>query len=87
MRRPRQRSILRWLLELPLQLLFGVGMILVKLIIVLRRCLPASLILLLCALVPLVGFSLHRLDGIGSWLMLAAALMLAFAAGAMRTKR
>ena len=87
MLRPRRRSILGWLLELPLRLLFGVGMLLVQLIILMRRFLPASLLLLICALVPLLTFSLGRLDRVGSWLMLAAALMLAFSAGALRNKR
>ena len=87
MHRPRQRSILHWLIELPMRLLFGVGYIVVRLIVVLRRFLPASLILLICALIPLLGFSLQRLDRAGSWIMLGAALMLAFAAGATRSKR
>ncbi len=85
MRRPRRRSILSWLLGLPLRLVFAVGMIAVHLIVIVRQVVPASLLLLLCALLPLLGFTLRgRLDGLGSWIMLAAALMLAFAAGALR---
>ena len=62
------------------------GLIVIKIIILTRRLLPASLLLLLCALLPLLGFSLRWFDGAGSWLMLAAALMLAFAAGSLRRK-
>ncbi len=85
--RSRRPSVLRGLLELPLRLLFAVGLVLIQTIILMRRLLPASLLLLLCALLPLVGFSLRWLDGTGSWLMLAAALMLAFAAGSLHRKR
>ena len=87
MRRERRPSLLRGLLELPLRLLFAIGILLIQTIVLVRRVLPASLVLLLCALLPLIGFSLRWLDGAGSWLMLAAALMLAFAAGAVRSKR
>ena len=87
MRRPRRRSILRSLLELPLRLVFAIGIIMIRLIIAVRRVLPASLLLLLCAVVPVVGFSLRWLDGAGSWIMLGTALMLAFAAGSLRNKR
>jgi len=69
-----------------MRLLFGVGIIIIRSIIIVRRFVPASLLLLLCALLPLIGFTLHRLDGIGSWLMLAAALILAFAAGTVRKR-
>ncbi len=85
--RSRRPSVLRGLLELPLRLLFAVGFIIIKTIILVRRLLPASLLLLLCALLPLIGFSMRWVEGAGSWLMLAAALMLAFAAGALRPRR
>ena len=87
MRRRRDPSTLRWLLELPLRLVFAAALIIIQAIILVRRVLPASLVLLLCALLPLVGFSLRWVEGAGSWLMLAAALMLAFAAGALRPRR
>lgn len=87
MHRARPPSFLGGLLELPLRLLFAVGILVIKVILLVRRVVPASLILLLCALLPLIGFSLHWLDGTGSWLMLGAALMLAFAAGASRNRR
>lgn len=87
MRRPRRPSLGRWLLEAPLRLLFGLVTIVVRVIIFIRRLVPISLLLLLCALVPLVGFSLRRLDSTGAWLLLAAALALAFAAGSLRTRR
>ncbi len=84
MRRPRRRSIVSWLFELPLRLVFALGVAAVRLIILMRRCLPASLLLLLCALVPLIGFSFTQLEGLGSWIMLASALGLAFAAGTLK---
>ena len=87
MRRRRDPSTLRWLLELPLRLLFAAALIVIQAIILVRRVLPASLVLLLCALLPLIGFSMRWVEGAGSWLMLAAALMLAFAAGALRPRR
>ena len=87
MRRARRPSILGGLLELPLRLLFAVGVLVIQVIVLVRRVVPASLILLLCAILPLVGFSLRWLDGAGSWLMLGAALMLAFAAGTARGRR
>jgi hypothetical protein len=87
MRPPRRPSIVRELLEFPLRLFFGVGILIIQGIVLVRRILPASLVLLLCAVLPLLGFSLRVLDGLGSWLMLAAAMMLFFAAGAVRSKR
>jgi uncharacterized membrane protein YoaK (UPF0700 family) len=87
MRQARRPSMLRELLELPLRLIFAICVVLVQVILLVRRILPASLVLLLCALLPLLGFSLRLLEGMGSWLMLAAALMLAFAAGALRNRR
>ena len=87
MRRPRRRSILRSLLELPLRLVFAIGIIVIRLIIAVRNFLPVSLLLLLCAVVPVVGYSLQWLDGAGSWIMLGTALTLAFAAGSLRNKR
>jgi hypothetical protein len=87
MHRARRPSILGALLELPLRLLFAIGVLAIKVIVLVRRVVPASLILLLCALLPLIGFSMRWLDGTGSWLMLGAALMLAFAAGTARSRR
>ena len=87
MARPRRPSLLRWLLELPLRLLFAIRLNIITIIILMRRLLPASLLLLLCALLPLLGFSLRWFDGAGSWLMLAAALILAFAAGSLHRKQ
>jgi hypothetical protein len=87
MHRARRPSVLGGLLELPLRLIFAVGVVAIKVIVLVRRVVPASLLLLLCALIPLIGFSLRWLDGTGSWLMLGAALMLAFAAGTARNRR
>lgn len=87
MHRAPRASILGGLLELPLRLLFAVGILVIKVIVLVRRVVPASLILLLCALLPLIGFSARWLDGAGSWLMLGAALILAFAAGTARNRR
>jgi len=87
MRPPRRHSFFRELLEFPLRLFFGMGILIIQGIVLVRRILPASLVLLLCGVLPLLGFSLRVLDGLGSWLMLAAAMMLFFAAGAVRSKR
>ena len=85
MRRPRRRSGLGWLLEIPLRLVFAIAMLIVRVIILVRRFLPASLLLLLCALLPLlVSFGQLDADNLGSYIMIAAALILAFAAGALR---
>ena len=87
MRRKRRPSLVRWLLELPLRLLFGIGVVVIKVLIIVRRFIPPSLLLLLCAVPPLVGFSLQRFDAAGNWIMLGAVIMLAFAAGRLASKR
>ncbi len=87
MSRARRPSALRWLLELPLRIVWTIGLLAIQTLIFVRRFVPASLLLLLCAMLPIVGLSLRWLDGFGSWLMLAAAIMLAFAAGSLRGKR
>lgn len=87
MRRPRRPSRLRMLLELPLRLIFTTGVIVIRTIIVVRRVLPASLFFLLLALVPVILFARSRLGDMGGWLMIGAALVLTFAAGALFQRR
>src|SRR5688500_10719233 len=88
MRRPRRRSFLRSLFELLLWLVFAIGMVLVNVIILIRRIVPISLLLLIGALVPLVIYARTRNFGdFGSWLMLATAIALAFAAGTLKNRR
>jgi hypothetical protein len=63
-------------------------MILVNIIIVIRRIVPLSLLLLFGALVLLVLFARARNYGdFGSWLILATAIALAFAAGTLLSRR
>ena len=87
MRRPRRPSVLRMLLELPLRLIFSTGVIVIRTIILVRRVLPASLLFLLLALIPVILFARSRLGDIGGWLMIGAALVLTFAAGALFQRR
>ncbi len=87
MPRPRRRSPLGRLLELPPRLLFGAVVIVVQVIIFAVRFLSPRMFLLLCAVVAVVILSYPRLDTIGRLIMLAAALMLAFAAGSLQTRR
>ena len=75
------RSFLRWLLNLPFALLWHVAYVLVRLLIGMRRWVSPVLLLLVLLIVPLLGFSLPRVNRIGSYVMVAAALGLAFAAG------
>ena len=86
MRRPRRPSIPQLLIELLFRLVFGIGMLLVRLIILLRRLLPAPLLLLIVALVPLIIIFFDQRDNYLNWLILAAALGLAFAAGSLKSR-
>lgn len=87
MRRAGRRSIMGWLISLPLRLAFDLFWLLVRTVILLRRVVPGSLLLLLLAVVPMITFSLKWLDGPWGWVMLGASLMLAFAAGSARGAR
>lgn len=48
-----------------------------------RRWISPGLLLLIMLIVPLLGFSLPRLDRVGSYLMVAVVIALAFVAGKM----
>ncbi len=87
MREPRRPSRLRMLLELPLRLIFTTGVIVIRTIIVVRRVIPASLLFLLLALIPVILFARSRLGDMGGWMMIGAALVLTFAAGALFQRR
>lgn len=86
-RRPRKPSRLRMLLEIPLRLIFTTGVIVIRTIILVRRILPASLLFLLLALIPVILFARSRLGDFGGWMMIGAALVLTFAAGALFQRR
>jgi hypothetical protein len=86
MHRSRRPLWLR-LLEGPLRLLFMLVAFIIQVIVVVRRFIPAPLLLLLIALVPVLAFARSRLDDFGGWLMIVAALVLAFAAGALFQRR
>lgn len=73
----------RWLLNLPLRLLWYVGYIIVRVLIAMRRWISPGLLLIVLLSVPLLGLSLPRLDRIGSYVMVAAVIALAFVAGKM----
>lgn len=77
----------RWLLNLPFLLLWNIGYLLVRLLIFMRRWVSPLLLLLILILVPLLGFSIPRMDRAGSYLMVAAALGIAFAAGTMSRRK
>ncbi len=74
-------------MELPLRLIFTTGVIVIRTIIIVRRVMPASLLFLLLAVVPVVLFARSRLGDLGGWLMIGAALILTFAAGALFQRR
>lgn len=75
--------MLRWLLNVPFWLLWNVGYLLVRLLIILRRWIPPGVLLIIVLIVTLLGFSLPRLDRVGSYLMVAVVIALAFVAGKM----
>lgn len=76
-------SGLRWLLNLPRWLLWHVAYMMVRLLINMRRWISPGLLLLVMLIVPLLGFSLPRLDRVGSYLMVAVVVALAFVARKM----
>ncbi len=76
-----------WLLNLPFMLLWNVGYIVVRLLIVLRRWLSPGLLLMLLVIVPLLLFLLPRLDRIGSYILISGAVALAFIAGTLSRQR
>ena len=87
MRRPRRPSLVRWLLELPLRLLFALVTFIVRIIIVLRSLIPLRLLLILCALVPLAWIYLRRVDNVSAVILVAIAIVFAFVAGSLRSGR
>jgi hypothetical protein len=80
---PTPVSLLRWLLNLPFLLLWHIAYIVVRLLITMRRWITPGVLLIVLLVVPLLGFSLPRLDRIGSYLMVAVVVALAFVAGKM----
>jgi hypothetical protein len=79
--------MLRWLLNLPFLLLWNITYVLVQAILLMRRWLPPSLLLILVLVLPLLGLTLPRLDRAGSYLMVAAAIILAFLAGKLSRRK
>lgn len=77
----------RWLLNLPFQLVWNIAYVLVRLLIFMRRWVSPLLLLLIMLLVPLLGFTLPRIDRTGSYIMVAAAIGIAFVAGKMSRRR
>ena len=80
---PTPVSLLRWLLNLPFLLLWHIAYIVVRLLITMRRWITPGVLLIVLLVVPLLGFSLPRLDRIGSYLMVAAAILLVLVVGYM----
>lgn len=76
----------RWLLNLPFLLLWNIGYIIVRVLLFMSRWVSPGLLLLLLIIVPLLGFSLPRMDRVGSYVMVVAAVALAFIAG-QRSRR
>jgi hypothetical protein len=79
--------MLRWLLNLPFLLLWNITYVLVQAILLMRRWLPPSLLLILVLVLPLLGLTLPRLDRAGSYLMVVAAIILAFLAGKLSRRK
>lgn len=76
-------SLLRWLLNLPFALLWHIAYVGVRLLIGMRRWITPGVLLIVLLVVPLLGFSLPRLDRVGSYVMVAVVVALAFVAGKM----
>lgn len=56
---------------------------LVQRLIDMRRWISPGVLLVIMLIIPLLGFSLPRLDRVGSYLMVAVVVALAFVAGKM----
>jgi len=68
-------------------LLWHISYVLVRILVLMRRWLPPSLLLILVVVLPLLGLTLPRLDRAGSYLMVAAAIALAFLAGKLSRQK
>jgi hypothetical protein len=77
----------RWLVNLPFMLLWNVGYIVVRLLIVLRHFMSPGLLLMLLVIVPLLLFLLPRLDQLGGYVLIIGAVALAFIAGTLSRQR
>lgn len=77
----------RWLVNLPFMLLWNVGYIVVRLLIVLRYFMSPGLLLILLVIVPLLLFLLPRLDQLGAYVLIIGAVALAFIAGTLSRQR
>lgn len=77
----------RWVVNLPFMLLWNVGYLVVRLLIVLRHFLSVGLILILLVIVPLLLFLLPRLDRVGGYVLIVGAVALAFIAGTLSRHR
>ena len=87
-KRPRTAtSMFRWLVNLPFMMLWNVGYIVVRLLIVLRYFMSPGLLLMMLVIVPLLVFLLPRLDRIGGYVLVTGAIALAFIAGTLSRQR
>ena len=77
----------RWVVNLPFMLLWNVGYLVVRLLIVLRHFLSVGLILILLVIVPLLLFLLPRLGQVGGYVLIVGAVALAFIAGTLSRQR
>jgi hypothetical protein len=80
-------GMLRWLLNLPFLLLWNTAYGAVRMLMLMRRWASPAALLLILLVVPLLGFSVPRLDRAASWLMVGAALLIAFVAGQMSRRK
>lgn len=69
------------LLTMVFHVLWTIAYVLVRLLIAMRRWVSPALLLLALLIVSLLGLSLPNLDRFGSYIMVAAAIALAFVAG------
>ncbi len=73
----------RLLFNLPFMLLWNVGYIIVRLLILLRLFLSPGLMLMLLVILPLLVFLLPRLDRVGGYVLITGAVAIAFIAGTL----
>jgi len=79
--------MLRWLLNLPFMLLWNTAYGAVRILMLMRRWASPAVLLIVLLAVPLLGYSVPRLDRAGSWIMVGAALLIAFVAGQMSRRK
>jgi hypothetical protein len=73
----------RLLINLPFMLLWNLGYLLVRFLILLRLFMSPGLMMILLVILPLLLFLLPRLDQIGGYVLITGAVAIAFIAGTL----